>query len=122
MWLRKDRSNSGNAIVGNTQSQDKLGNWESQNAEMPTPMWQKKSNKRKGQKDSNPRRRENYQMGNRWQKRLGKRGRDRREPQKNQENGPKEVFEVEKSIWEGRVRKDADQENFGSCYRSQRDV
>ena len=43
-------------------------------------------------------------------------------PQKNQENGPKEVFEVEKSVWEGRVRKDADQENLGSCYRSQRDV
>jgi len=43
-------------------------------------------------------------------------------PQKNRENGPKKVFEVKKSVWKGRVRKDADQENMRSCYRSQRDV
>jgi len=38
---------------------------------------------------------------------LGKRGKDRGEPQKNWRNGPKEVFEVEESIWKGRIGKDA---------------
>jgi len=36
---------------------------------------------------------------------LGERGRDRGGPQKNRGNGPKEVFEVEENIWEGRVGK-----------------
>jgi len=40
----------------------------------------------------------------------------------NQGNNPKEVFEEEESIQEGRVGKDADQENLGSCYRSQKEV
>jgi len=61
-------------------------------------------------------------MNNRWQRRLGKKGKDGGGPQKNQGNGPKEVFEVEESIWEGKVRKDADQENLGLCYRPQGDV
>ena len=64
MQLRKDKGNSENAIVGNTQPQDKLGNWRSQDDKMPTPMWWKELDKRKGQKDSNPRGRENCQMGN----------------------------------------------------------
>jgi len=39
---------------------------------------------------------------------LGKRGRNQGEPQKNQGDGPKEIFEVEKGIREGGVRKDVD--------------
>jgi len=37
-------------------------------------------------------------------------------------NSSKNGFEVEKGVWEGRVREDANQENLGSCYRSQRDI
>jgi len=29
---------------------------------------------------------------------------------------------VEKGIWEDRIRKDANQEDLGSCYRSQEDI
>ena len=54
--------------------------------------------------------------------RLGKRGRDRRGPQENQGDGPKEIFEVEKGVWKGRIREDAEEESLGSCYRSQGDV
>jgi len=38
---------------------------------------------------------------------LGKKERDRGESQENQENSPKKVFEVEESVWEGEVGKDA---------------
>ena len=31
-------------------------------------------------------------------------------------------FEVEKNIWESRVREDADKKNLGSCNRSQRNI
>jgi len=53
---------------------------------------------------------------------LGKRGGDGGEPQENQGNSSKKVFEVEESVWEDKVGKSTDQENLGSCYRSQRDV
>jgi len=53
---------------------------------------------------------------------LGKRGRDRREPQENRGDGPKEVFEIEKSVWEDGVEKNAEEKNLGSCNRSQEDI
>jgi len=70
----------------------------------------------------NSRGKKDCQIGNRQYRRLGKRGRNGRGPQENRGVGPKEIFKVKKSIWESRVRKDANQENLGSCYRSQRDV
>jgi len=38
---------------------------------------------------------------------LGKGRRNRRGPQENRRVGPKKIFKVEKSIWEGRVGKNA---------------
>jgi len=89
---------------------------------MPTLVWWEKSEEGKGQKDSNRGRRENHLLGDRRQRRLEKRGRDRRGPQENQGDGPKEILEVEKSVWEGRVRKNADKKSLGSCHRSQGDI
>jgi len=77
---------------------------------------------RKGQKSGDRGRRENRPVGNRRQRRLGKRGRDRRGPQENRGDGPKEVFEVEKSVWESGVKENAKEKDLGSCYRSQEDV
>ena len=37
-------------------------------------------------------------------------------------NGATEIFKVEKGVWKDRIRKDANKENLGSCYRPQRDV
>jgi len=119
---REDRSNSGDAIVGGTQSGDKLGDRRSQDDEMPTLVWQKRSEEKKGQKSGDRGRRKNHPMGDRRQRRLGKRGRDRRGPQENRGDGPKEVFEVEKSVWESGVRENAKEKDLGSCYRSQGDV
>jgi len=53
---------------------------------------------------------------------LGKRGRDRRGPQENRGDSPKEVFEIEKSVWEDGVEKNAEEKNLGSCNRSQEDI
>ena len=49
----------------------------------------------------------NCLLGDRRQRRLEKRRRDRRGPQENQGDGPKEVFKVEKSVWESGVGEDA---------------
>ena len=35
---------------------------------------------------------------------------------------PKKVFKVEEGILEGRIRKNANQKDLGSCYRSQGDI
>jgi len=77
---------------------------------------------RKGQKGGNRGRRENHPVGNRQQRRLGKREKDRREPQENRGDGPKKVFKVEKSVQEGGVGENAKEKDLGSCYRSQGDV
>jgi len=61
-------------------------------------------------------------VGNRRQRRLGKRERDRRGPQENQGDGPKEIFEVKKGVWKGRTGEDAEEESLGSYYRSQGDI
>jgi len=55
---------------------------------MPTLVWWRESEKEKGQKSSDKGKRENRPMGDRQQGRLGKRGRDRREPQENRGDGP----------------------------------
>ena len=44
--------------------------------------------------------------------------RNNRESQKNRRVGPEKVSKVEKSIWEGGFKKNADQESLGSHYRS----
>ena len=61
-------------------------------------------------------------MGNRWQGRLGEGKRDWRGPQEDWGDGSKEIFEVEESIWESKVRENTDKESLGSCYRSQEDI
>jgi len=61
-------------------------------------------------------------LGNRQQRRLGKRGRNGRGPQENRRDGPKEVFKVKEGVWEGGVRKNADKKNLGSYNKSQGDV
>ena len=43
-------------------------------------------------------------------------------PQENWRNSTAEILEVEKGIWKGRIREDANKKGLGSCYRSQRDV
>ena len=85
-------------------------------------MWREESEERKGQEDSDRGRRENCPLGNRRQRRLGKRERDRRGPQENRGDSPKEVFEVEKSVWKGRIGENADEKSLGSYHRSQGDV
>jgi len=89
---------------------------------MPTLVWWKELEEGKGQENSYRRRRKNRPLGDKRQGRLGKRGRNEGRPQENRRDGPKEVLEVEESIWEGRVRKDADKKSLGSCHRSQGDV
>jgi len=89
---------------------------------MPALVWWKESKEGKGQKGGNRGRRENCPVGDRRQGRLEKRGRNRGGPQENQGDGPKEVLEVEKGVWEGGVKKDANEKDLGSCYRSQGDV
>ena len=85
-------------------------------------MWWEKLEEEKGQKDSDKGRKENCLLDDRQQRRLGKRGKDRRGPQENQGDGPKEILEVEKGIQEGRVRENANKKDLGLRYRSQEDV
>ena len=69
MRPRKDRDNLRNAIVGYTQPKNKLEDGRGQNDEVSTPVWQSKNKRgRKEEKEkegSNPRERENRQVGNR---------------------------------------------------------
>jgi len=51
-------------------------------------------------------------------KRRGSRGR----PQKDRGNGSSEILKVEKGVWEGGARENANKEDLRSCHRSQGDV
>jgi len=53
---------------------------------------------------------------------LGKERRNGKESHKNRGVGLEKVFTVEKSVWKGRIRENANKKNLGSCNRSQGDV
>jgi len=52
---------------------------------------------------------------------LRERGRNGVGPQKGGSNGSSEVPLVVESIWKSRVRKNVNEKDLGSCYRSQED-